>query len=239
MGDGWALGSTGDITAVVLTNPLSDFVPKQLHITPPSPLRYPVYFTAPYLNIKQAVQTVLSETWHREQDATKHSNEASSARASARITTASLHRRKPKSDKLKGPDFYLTIAGQVEALKLGEFKGRQHSGLDDATNIARVLIAISERDILLEANARLPHPHSARRYPWMAEPGVVSWEEWMDDSRHPAMSSDGQKRQAKEERALSERTMAEDADGRIRAKEPLRQRNAGKEEVDIENGGIS
>jgi hypothetical protein len=47
------------------------------------------------------------------------------------MTTAMFtSKRKAKGDKPKGPDFRLTITGQVEALGLGDFAGRQHSGLD-------------------------------------------------------------------------------------------------------------
>ena len=105
-------------------------VPKQLHITPPIPSRYPAYFLAPYLNLKQAVQTVLGETWRRQQYAKAHSNDPPNVRAMSRITTAKHAKRKDRDEKAKAPDFHFTISGQVEALGLGGFIGRQHSGLD-------------------------------------------------------------------------------------------------------------
>lgn len=95
---------------------LRDFLPKQLHITPLSPVRYPEYFTGPYLNIKSAVRSVLAEEARR-----VDLGPELGARC-PRITTG---RKGPKQD-----GGMLTISGQVEALGLGKFDGRQHSGID-------------------------------------------------------------------------------------------------------------
>lgn len=112
----------------------------------------------------------------------------------------------------------------VEKLGLGDFEGRQHSGLDvsawlgfallsqspgcsvaspisrgyfcevaiiasgeiwawltvqDATNVARILTALADRDVLIEPNARLPPARNAKTWPWMGAPGEVKFEEWM------------------------------------------------------------
>jgi hypothetical protein len=82
----------------------------------------------------------------------------------------------------------LNIPGQLYALGLGSFSGRQHSGIDvgafhipiadpqDATNIARVLIELTERDVFIESNAFLPPARNAKRWPWMGKPGEILWD---------------------------------------------------------------
>ncbi len=94
---------------------LQDFVPKQLHITPTSPPRYPKYFLGRYLNIKEAVRTVRSEEERRK--TLPHPDPS-------RITTA---RRAGRKGGAKPP---LTITDQLAALGLSAFVGRQHSGID-------------------------------------------------------------------------------------------------------------
>jgi hypothetical protein len=46
----------------------------------------------------------------------------------------------------------------------------------DATNVARVLTALGDQDVLIESNARI---NQKKRWPWMGKPGEVKWEEWM------------------------------------------------------------
>ncbi|RSH93373.1 hypothetical protein EHS25_007729 [Saitozyma podzolica] len=157
---------------------LRDFIPKQLHISPLSPPRYPRYFLGPYLNIKQAVQTVLSEEYRRAEYARTHPDNPPNQRALSRIGTGRYLSRAEREGG-KGPRFYGTIPQMLEMLQLGEFEGRRHSGLDDAGNVARILIALAEKDVLIEPNGRLHHHKNARKWPWMAERGVVVWEEWM------------------------------------------------------------
>lgn len=52
----------------------------------------------------------------------------------SRITTSKvITKSKVKGDREKppaGPNFRLTIPGQLEKLNLGEFEGKQHSGID-------------------------------------------------------------------------------------------------------------
>jgi inhibitor of KinA sporulation pathway (predicted exonuclease) len=138
---------------------LQDFVPKQLHITPTSPPRYPKYFLGRYLNIKEAVRTVRSEEERRK--TLPHPDPS-------RITTA---RRAGRKGGAKPP---LTITDQLAALGLSAFVGRQHSGIDDATNISRILQGIGARDVHIEPNATLSQT-TARRYAWMGRPGEVLW----------------------------------------------------------------
>ncbi|AGV14410.1 hypothetical protein, variant [Cryptococcus neoformans var. grubii H99] len=204
---------------------LRDFVPKQLHITPPNP--FPNYFHGPYLNIKHAVQSVMSEINRRRVYAAAHPDNAANERATQPITTSrragkwrpgqgagplgSVSRRGPREatppplqgvtspatetvDSAPPPtpprtfvrkegDYYLNIAGMCEALGLGEFEGRQHSGLDDATNISRILIALSRWNVIFEPNGVIQPMGSGKRYPWMGESGKVVWEEWMSSQR--------------------------------------------------------
>ncbi|OXG17387.1 hypothetical protein C366_03476 [Cryptococcus neoformans Tu401-1] len=218
---------------------LRDFVPKQLHITPPNP--FPNYFHGPYLNIKHAVQSVMSEINRRRVYAAAHPDNAANERATQPITTSrragkwrpgqgagplgGVSRRGPReatSPPLQGVtspatetvdsappptpprtfvrkegDYYLNIAGMCEALGLGEFEGRQHSGLDDATNISRILIALSRWNVIFEPNGVIQPMGSGKRYPWMGESGKVVWEEWMSSQRP---QDDPAKREAAEKK---------------------------------------
>ncbi|KAJ9127558.1 hypothetical protein QFC24_000967 [Naganishia onofrii] len=73
---------------------------------------------------------------------------------------------------MKMPKFQLTITGQLAALDLGEFQGQQHSGIDDAMNIARVVIELAKRNVLLDINEK---PYQPQRFDWMGKPGQVFW----------------------------------------------------------------
>jgi hypothetical protein len=44
-------------------------------------------------------------------------------------------------------------------------------------------MALAEKDVLFEANAKLPPPNGRKKWPWMGAPGEVNWEEWMSDAR--------------------------------------------------------
>lgn len=58
------------------------------------------------------------------------------------------------------------IPGQLAALELEPFQGRQHSGIDDTRNIARVVAELGRRGVRLEANTRI---HQGRTWPWMGK----------------------------------------------------------------------
>lgn len=90
---------------------LSDFIAKQLFITPLPAHRvpYPPYLRAPILNIKHGVRDVL-------EDAVKPSH-------------GQLHTRKRRRGRAQPPKG-LTLKDQLEKLGLGAFEGRQHSGID-------------------------------------------------------------------------------------------------------------
>ncbi|KAK4688728.1 hypothetical protein P7C73_g1379, partial [Tremellales sp. Uapishka_1] len=216
---------------------VTDGIPKQLHITPTSPPRYPLYLLGPYLNIKQATQSVLSEIYRREQYQINIPNEPHSPLG--RITTSKLPTRRFKDDppKLSTPQYYFTIAGQVEAFGLGDFDGRQHSGLDDATNISRILIAISERDVIIDANARLTSAKNAKTWPWMGARGEIIWDtpqpalveveyRKVEEGEEERPGEEGDERELKKEEVV---TKEEDS--------PTWEENSGK--VEGEEGGES
>ncbi|WVQ95998.1 hypothetical protein IAU59_003098 [Kwoniella sp. CBS 9459] len=178
---------------------LRDFVPKQLHITPITP--HPSYLHGPYLNLKFAVQAVLSEEHRRHSYASERPNRPPNRRALSAITTQRLPKgEKTKSGKVKdvGKSFYFNIPGMVEALNLGEFEGRQHSGLDDATNIARILIALSEKNVVIEANGTIQPLGSGKRYPWMGQKGEILWEDWMSTNKELGAPTSGGVKEARE-----------------------------------------
>ncbi|OXG25430.1 hypothetical protein C367_03253 [Cryptococcus neoformans Ze90-1] len=242
---------------------LRDFVPKQLHITPPNP--FPNYFHGPYLNIKHAVQSVMSEINRRRVYAAAHPDNAANERATQPITTSRRAGKwrpgqgagplggvsrggpreamppplqgvtspatetvdsappptPPRTFVRKEGDYYLNIAGMCEALGLGEFEGRQHSGLDDATNISRILIALSRWNVIFEPNGVIQPMGSGKRYPWMGESGKVVWEEWMSSQRpqdDPAKREAAEKK--KQEDSKTQNAPAEEFELSIPAGDP-------------------
>lgn len=44
-------------------------------------------------------------------------------------------------------------------------------------------MALAEKDVFFEPNAKLPHVNGRKKWPWMGAPGEVNWEEWMSDAR--------------------------------------------------------
>ncbi|KAJ7582936.1 ribonuclease H-like domain-containing protein [Mycena floridula] len=76
-------------------------------------------------------------------------------------------RRKPASVQFVPS---LNIIGQLKALGLSEFEGRQHSGIDDTRNIARVLSALAHKGVRLEPNTKV---NIHRRWPWMGNDGEI------------------------------------------------------------------
>lgn len=157
---------------------LRDFVPKQDFITPShrgvdARSAAPAYFVGPYINVKEAVHTVLSDDWHSKNDPHWPKN--------TRLTTAkraTVRRPNGGSSRRKSPGFYRNIAGQLEALGLSAFSGRQHSGIDDARNIGRVLVELARRGVALEPNGNLSAARfTDRKWPWMgSRPGQVLWD---------------------------------------------------------------
>lgn len=62
---------------------------------------------------------------------------------------------------------------------MGDTDAKWYSSLadsQDATNIARIVIALAERNVLIEPNGRLPIACNAKRWDWMGQPGEVLWD---------------------------------------------------------------
>lgn len=64
------------------------------------------------------------------------------------------------------PGHSLNISRQLSALSLPPFQGRQHSGIDDTRNIARILTELGRRGVKIETNLRI-HPN--KRWYWMGD----------------------------------------------------------------------
>lgn len=64
----------------------------------------------------------------------------------------------------------LNIPRQLYALGLTPFEGRQHSGIDDTRNIARIVIELARRGVQLVPNTAI-NPN--RRWPWMGKHGKI------------------------------------------------------------------
>ncbi|KAF4576804.1 hypothetical protein EYR40_001049 [Pleurotus pulmonarius] len=64
----------------------------------------------------------------------------------------------------------LNITLQLEALGLPPFEGRQHCGMHDARNVARIVTELARKGIRLQPNTPV-HPH--RRWVWMGHSGQI------------------------------------------------------------------
>lgn len=64
----------------------------------------------------------------------------------------------------------MKIPAQLMALSLPAFEGRQHSGIDDTRNIAKIVIELARRDVPLLPNTRI---NPGRRWPWMGKSGQI------------------------------------------------------------------
>ncbi|EPQ58448.1 hypothetical protein GLOTRDRAFT_35639 [Gloeophyllum trabeum ATCC 11539] len=64
----------------------------------------------------------------------------------------------------------LNLTSQLRFLNLGSFVGRQHSGIDDTRNIARIVSELARRGVRLEPNTYI---HADRRWQWMGKPGEI------------------------------------------------------------------
>jgi len=64
----------------------------------------------------------------------------------------------------------LNISRQLRALGLSPFEGRQHSGIDDTRNIARIVVELARKGVRLEANTVI---QQGRRWPWMGKTGEI------------------------------------------------------------------
>ncbi|CEL52473.1 3'-5' exonuclease eri1 OS=Schizosaccharomyces pombe (strain 972 / ATCC 24843) GN=eri1 PE=1 SV=1 [Rhizoctonia solani AG-1 IB] len=67
----------------------------------------------------------------------------------------------------------LNMVAQLHALDM-QFEGRQHCGMDDARNVARILVELGKREVRLEPNTVI---HPRKRWPWMARDGQIHFDE--------------------------------------------------------------
>ena len=58
------------------------------------------------------------------------------------ISTNRTMTKQYREGKWKGPNYYFPIPGQLQALGLGEFEGRQHSGLDVSCHWVQLLMSL-------------------------------------------------------------------------------------------------
>ncbi|EIN03621.1 hypothetical protein PUNSTDRAFT_146951 [Punctularia strigosozonata HHB-11173 SS5] len=63
-----------------------------------------------------------------------------------------------------------SIVAQLRGLGLEPFAGRQHCGIDDARNVARILAELGRRGAKLQPNSSIDHK---RRWPWMGKKGLI------------------------------------------------------------------
>ncbi|KAF8487645.1 ribonuclease H-like domain-containing protein [Gautieria morchelliformis] len=87
--------------------------------------------------------------------------------------TQNIPSRKSSARSPPGPS--LNISRQLTALSLAPFQGRQHSGIDDTRNIARILIELARRGVKLDTNAKI-NPN--RRWYWMGNQLGEIYEEY-------------------------------------------------------------
>ncbi|EPT05896.1 hypothetical protein FOMPIDRAFT_1026780 [Fomitopsis schrenkii] len=128
---------------------IRDFVVKQCFI---SKVAMPAWITGDVLDIRKAVHILLDAA----PDKRSNSSEQTGRHHAFKF---SMPRR-----------MALTIPRQLAALGLSSFQGRQHSGIDDARNIARILAELPKRGVKLEPNTSI---NPRRRWPWMGKRGKI------------------------------------------------------------------
>lgn len=104
----------------------------------------------------------------------------------------------------------LNITDVLLALQLLPFEGRLHSGISDARNIARILVELQRRGVILLGNRTVPEgasPSSSaagkasagkeKRWGWMGKSGQVEWEQfWRKESVRLSGLQNGAKRRS-------------------------------------------
>ncbi|KAF7777483.1 hypothetical protein Agabi119p4_3555 [Agaricus bisporus var. burnettii] len=75
----------------------------------------------------------------------------------------------------------LNISAQLKALGLPSFQGRQHSGIDDARNIARIVTELAKRGVALRPNTQIK---PGRKWVWMGKGGQVLEQFCMNFAEH-------------------------------------------------------
>ncbi|KAK4058797.1 hypothetical protein OIO90_000243 [Microbotryomycetes sp. JL221] len=80
----------------------------------------------------------------------------------------------PQQGSRPRPPLNLSLSNVLEALDLGPFQGRLHSGIDDTRNASRILVELQTRGMGLQPNRRISLSRE-RRWDWMSTKGKVKW----------------------------------------------------------------
>ncbi|KZV90427.1 hypothetical protein EXIGLDRAFT_770844 [Exidia glandulosa HHB12029] len=124
---------------------IRDFVAKQCFI---SAIPHPPYLLGDILDVRTAVNDYLNEA------------NTGSTRSGKGRRSANTFRRTS-----------LKLPNQLQALGLAPFEGRQHSGIDDTRNIARIVAELARRGVSLLCNLSV---RPGRRWQWMGRtPGTI------------------------------------------------------------------
>ena len=67
------------------------------------------------------------------------------------------------------------ISSVLDALGLEPFQGRQHSGIDDVKNIARILQELVRPERIWKVSANASIRGKDKRWAWMTNSGKVTW----------------------------------------------------------------
>jgi len=138
---------------------IRDFVVKQCFI---SKMKVPHWFWIDVMDVRKVVTNL---SFAREQQTTQDALDTSYRNTNPVV---------PKAQHFRRPS--LNISSQLNALSLPPFKGRQHSGIDDSRNIARIVTELARIGISMESNLNV---NPGRRWYWMgARPGEI-WEEYL------------------------------------------------------------
>jgi 3'-5' exoribonuclease 1 len=145
---------------------IRDFIAKQIYI---SQIPRPLCLARPFIDIRVlALQYFLP--FKRLHNRSRRA--AEKARVSP-LAMSSPTSPSPPSPPRKMPD-NLTTDALLRALSLAGFEGRQHCGLDDARNSARVLQELASRGHRLSETTTVKSS-AELRWDWMKGKGKVGW----------------------------------------------------------------
>ncbi|KAF9448333.1 hypothetical protein P691DRAFT_729758 [Macrolepiota fuliginosa MF-IS2] len=145
---------------------IRDFVAKQCFI---SKIPVPEWLTGDVLDVRMAVMQWLS---------TQPSHPTNNPSTNTRTFFPPVRRS-------------LNIPAQLNALGLPTFQGRQHCGIDDTRNIAKIVTELGKRGVTLKPNTQIK---PGRKWVWMGKGGEVleqfcaSFDEHGHLARLPAVS---------------------------------------------------
>jgi len=137
-----------------------DFVVKQCFI---SKMKVPHWFRSDVMDVRRVVTGLaISRGQHPAAHPLDH------------LTNQLTYPMAPKPQHFRRPS--LNINSQLNVLSLAPFKGRQHSGIDDSRNIARIVTELARIGTSLESNVNID---PGRRWYWMGAHLGEIWEEYL------------------------------------------------------------